>query len=245
MLKKDFIKLVLDDITVSGSIPISLSEAEIERLINKELPWLYQEWNQAFQETWTIMDPAAFQSKEFKAARAIQLPPCVLGIKEFREINDGGRLFGINDPLLGIDRLAAADYWLMPWSSGDTLVYRTIQYSYWDLLRGFSLRDISFQFNPNTHKIIVTGRTPNSPVLIKAYTKIPEENMYDDPLVQRWIIAKAKINVARVIGTFTANLIGGISINSDMWKSEGEAEIQELKDKIKSDNVCNWFLTTN
>ena len=79
---RDFIKLVLDDVTVSGSIPISLSEAEIERLINKELPWLYQEWNQAFQETWTIMSPAAFKTPEFKAARAIQLPPCVLGIKE-------------------------------------------------------------------------------------------------------------------------------------------------------------------
>ncbi len=245
MLKNDFIKFISDDLTASGAIPVSLNDNEISRIIDKELNWLYQEWNQSFEETWCVINQHMFQTPEFKAARSIQLPSCVLGIKEFREINDGGRLFGIADPLLSIDRITAADMYLSPWSSSDTVMYRTIQFSYWDLLRGYTLTNISYSFNPNTHKIVVTGRTPVRPVLIRAFTKIPEENMYDDPLVQRWIIAKCKISMARILGTFTVNLIGGVTVNADMWKTEGNEEIAELKDKIKSDNVPSWFLTCN
>jgi hypothetical protein len=245
MLKKDFIKFISDDLTASGSIPVSLNDNEIERIIDKELAWLYQEWNQAFMETWCIMDPSAFNTIEFKNSRIVQLPKCVLGIKEFREINDGGRLFGLADPLLSIDRVAAADFYLSPWSASDTLVHRSIQYSYWDLLRSYTLTHVSYTFNPNTHQLVVTGRTPKRPVIIRAFTKIPEENMYEDALVQRWIIAKCKVSMASILGTFTVNLIGGISINADMWRSEGTEELSELKEKIKGDNACNWFMTVN
>ena len=243
MLRKDFIQFISDDLTSSGSIPVSLNEKEISRIIDKELNWLWQEWNQAYEESWCVMHPAAFNTPEFKAARSIQLPKCVLGIKEFREINDGGRLFGINDPLLSIDRIQAADLYLSPWNSSDTVMNRTIQFSYWDLLRGYSLTHISFNFNPNTHKIVVTGRDPKRPVLIRAFTKIPEENMFDDPLVQRWIIAKCQINLARILGLFQTNLVGGVTINYDLFKSIGEAEITELKEKIKGDNANSWFIT--
>ena len=243
MTKQDFIKFISDDLTASGSIPVSLNYNEISRIIDKELNWLYQEWNQSFEETWAIMSPHMFKTEEFKAARSIQLPKCVLGIKEFREINDGGRLFGIADPLLSIDRITAADMYLSPWSASDTVLHRTVQFSYWDLLRGYSLTNISYSFNPNTHKIIVSGRTPSRPVLIRAYTKIPAENMFEDSLVQRWIIAKCKISMARILGTFTVNLIGGVTVNASMWKDEGNEEIVELKEKIKGDNAPSWFLT--
>lgn len=243
MLEKDFIQLVSDDITASGSIPVSLNENEIIRIAKKEAEWFYHEWNEAFEETWTIIHPNMFRTRDFLSARSIQLPECVLGIKEFREINDGGRLFGIADPAFSLDRVVAADMYLSPWSSSDTVTYRTIQYSYWDLLRSYILTDISFDFNPNTHKLKVTGRTPDRAVLIRAYTKIPLENLYNDPLFQRWVIAKCKISMGRILGTFTVNLIGGVTVNADMWKSEGQDELTDLKDKIKSDNVPCWFLT--
>lgn len=245
MTRNDFIKFISDDLTASGSIPVSLNDHEISRIIDKELNWLYQEWNQSSEQSWTIINPAAFRTEEFKAARSIQLPKCVLCIKEFREINDGGRLFGISDPLLSIDRITAADMYLSPWSSSDTVMYRTVQFSYWDLLRSYTLTDISYTFNPNTHRIVVTGRTPIKPVIIKAFVRIPEENMFEDPLVQRWIIAKCKISMARILGTFTVNLIGGVTVNANMWKEEGQDELTDLKEKIKGDNAPCWFLTTN
>lgn len=244
MLEKDFISLVADDLTASGSIPVSLNEKEIIRIAKKEAEWIYHEWNEAFEETWTIVRPHLFALNDFKSNRTIQLPSCVLGIKEFREINDGGRLFGIADPMFSIDRVMAADMYMSPWSSSDTITYRTIQFSYWDLLRSYTLTDISFEFNPNTHKLKITGRTPNKPVLIRAYTKIPIENLYDDPLFQRWVIAKCKISMGRILGTFTVNLVGGVSVNADMWKSEGQEELTELKEKMKTDNAPSWFLTS-
>ena len=48
-----------------------------------------------------------------------------------------------------------------------------------------------------------------------------------------------------ILGTFTLNLIGGVTVNADMWKSEGQEELSELKEKMKSDNACDWFISFN
>ena len=51
--------------------------------------------------------------------------------------------------------------------------------------------------------------------------------------------------MGRILGTFTLNLIGGVTVNADMWKSEGQEELTELKGKMKSDNACDWFISFN
>lgn len=244
MTRDEFIQFISDDLTASGSIPVSLNTKEIERIIDAEKEWVFREWRDSFEEKWTVLPPQTFKTQEFKASRTIQLPDCVLAIKEFREIKDGGRLFGISDPEFSMDRVMAADLWLSPFSS-DTITYRTIQWSFWDLTKSFQLNEIQYKFNVNTHRLNVLGRTPDSGVLIRCLCKIEDSRLFEDPIFRRWVIAKCKISMARILGTFTLNLIGGITVNADMWKSEGQEELTELKEKMKSDNACDWFISFN
>ena len=74
------------------------------------------------------MNPAAFQTKDFKSSRSIQLPECVWGINEFSEIKDGARFFGINDMDLTMDKVFGSDLFLSPFSS-DIIATRTITWS--------------------------------------------------------------------------------------------------------------------
>lgn len=240
MTKQELIKLVTDDLTVSGSLKLNLNEDEISRIIDVEKNMVYRDWRDTVELKMAVMNPAVFRTKEFKKSRTIHLPECVWGIHDLREIKDGSRLFGLLDPDLSMDRIMASDLWLSPFSS-DTIATRTVSYSWFDLARSFTLYDISSRYNINTHRLYIYGHDPIAPVLIRAYVAIDDGDLYSDYYFQRWIIAKCKCQLHRVLKTFEYTTIGGVNITS-MYGDQGEKEIQEIKEYIKSQDQPDWFL---
>lgn len=240
MTKEELIQLISDDLTASGSIKLNLNTDEISRIIDVEKEMMHRDWRDTVELKYAVMNPQVFNTPEFKASRTIQLPDCVYGIDEFREIKDGGRLFGLNDPDLRLERVMASDLWLSPFSS-DVITSRTISYSWFDLSRSFTLTDIQFRFNINTHRINVIGHDPIAPVLIRAYVAIDDADLYDDYYAQRWFIAKCKCQLHRVLKTFEYNTIGGVSITS-MYGEQGQAELEKIQEYMKGQDTADWFL---
>jgi hypothetical protein len=241
MTKQELINQINDDITSSCSLPYSLPNNEVERIIDKEMKFLYREYRELLHDKIYIINKKYYQTDEWRNTRTFQLNNCTEGIKKVTEITGGNRVFGINDPDLSFDRLMASDLYLSPVSS-DQITYRTIQWSFWDLARAFNLIDINHDFNPNTHRLVITGRTPVQSLFVLALDHIPEEEAYEDTIVFEWMIAKAKISLARILGAFNYNLVGGVTINYEQWKTEGVEMINDLKEKIKGDDVPDWFL---
>ena len=241
MLKQELIEMVKGEITSSCSLPFSPPDKEIERIISKEMRFLYREYRTLLQDKIYIINKSYYCTPEWKATRTFQLNPCTEGIKQVKELTGGSRVFGINDPDLNFDRLMASDLYLTPLSS-DQITYRTIQWSFWDLARAFNLVDINHDFNPNTHRLIITGRTPIQSLFVLAMDHIPEEDAYEDTIVIEWITAKAKQSLARILGSFNYQLLGGVTINYDQWRNEANEELGILREKIKGDNPADWVL---
>lgn len=240
MTKEELIDLVENEITVSGQLKLSVNKNEISRIIDMEKRYVYRDWPFTTELKHAVMNPAAFRTPEFNASRTIQLPDCVWGIQEFCEIKDGMRLFGINDPDLRLERVMASDLWLSPFSS-DVITSRTISYSWFDLARSFTLTDIQFNFNFNTHRIKVIGHNPLSPVLIRAWVAIDEGNLYEDYYFQKLIIARCKMQLHRVLKTFEYTTIGNVSITSMLY-DQGKQELDEIKEYMKNNTQPDWFL---
>jgi len=240
MTKQEFISLVNGEITASCAIPFSLPSVEIERIINLEQKWMFREYRDAVQDAWYVLDKTYYNTTEWNNTRTFQLPECVMAVKYVYEMTSGQRVFGIHDPDLTFDRLMAADLYLTPLSS-DQITYRTIQWSFWDLAKQFNLRDINHHFSINTKRLIITGRDPTESLWVTTLNEIPLEDLYEDPLFLKWVIAKSKMQLARILGTFNYTLLGGIQINYADIRSEGKEELDELKEKIKSDSPPDWF----
>ena len=241
MTKNELISYVNGEITASCSIPFSVPDKEIERIIDIEQRYLYREYRDAVQDAWYVLDKSYYQTDEWDRTRTFQLPSCVMAIKMVYEMTSGQRVFGIHDPDLTFDRLMAADLYLTPLSS-DQITYRTIQWSFWDLAKQFNLRDIQHHFSINTHRLIITGRDPVESLWVTTLNEIPREDLYEDPVFIKWIIAKAKMQLSRIIGTFNYTLIGGIQINYADIRTEGQEELKELKEKIRTDSPADWFM---
>lgn len=241
MTKAELINIVQGELTASCALPYSPPDKEIDRIIELEMKWLYREYRELVTDRIYILDKRYYGSPEWKATRTYQLNKCTQGVKRVTEMTNGSRVFGINDPDLNFDRLMASDLYLTPLSS-DQITYRTIQWSFWDLARAYNLVDINHRFNPNTHRLVITGRTPVESLFILAMDEIPREDAYEDPIVEKWIIAKSKISLARIMGTFNYQLAGNVTINYEQWRSEGQEELAELKETVNDNNSPDWFL---
>ena len=241
MTKEELIDFVIDDLTVSGSLPISLKEGEIERIIEAEKKYVFREWRDTCELKYGIIPAEAFKTAEFKASRTLQLPDCVWGIDEFREIKDSARLFGINDPDLNFDRVMNSDLYLAGPFMSDVITSRTIGYSFFDLMKGFTLFDINFNFNLNTKRVKIIGHDPMNPVLLRVFVQIEDSALYDDYYFQRWIIARCKRQIHRVLKTFEYNAVGAVNITS-MYEDQGKSEMDEIKEEINKRQQPDWFL---
>ena len=244
MTKADLINEVKEELTASCSLPYSPPDKEINRIIDLEMRWLYREYRELVQDRIYVLNKTFFTTQEWRNTRTFQLPDCVESVKNVTEMTNGSRVFGINDPDLNFDRLMASDLYLTPLSS-DQITYRTIQWSFWDLARSFNLREINHDWNPNTHKLRITGRTPYESLFVLAMEHIPLENAYEDPIVIKWMIARSKMSLARIMGAFNYQLAGNVTINYEQWRTEGKEEWEELKEKIKGDDVADYFYMIN
>jgi hypothetical protein len=153
-------------------------------------------------------------------------------------------MFGIQDPDMKFDRIMAADMYLTPFST-DQIMYRTLQWNFWDLSRSFLLTDIQHDFNMNTKKLIITGRDPRNSLFALTTNVITEDKLYEDPIVIRWITAKAKISLSKILGLFDYTLLGNVKINFDRYATEGKEEFAEVMQEIRSQDTADWFLMCN
>lgn len=239
----ELIASVNSELSISCAIPIKLPEDRIKILIKDAKDWAYDNYQYAVEEKLIVVPSVLFTTTEFKATRAIKLPNEVISIYDFREMTGAG-IIGPNQGDFSQNRMMAADIYLNPFGS-DNLMYRTIMFSMYDLARTYMLETIAFAYNKNSKKLVVKGRTPPRNAAIHAYVKLADEDLFDDELFRRYVKAKAKMNLGRMLGTFNFTLIGGITINFAEIKAEGQEEMAEVKEQIAGEDTADFFAFYN
>jgi hypothetical protein len=169
------------------------------------------------------------------------MPECVVSVFEVKEITGAG-LLGNIDRDFSDNKLIASEIYLSPFT-GDNLVYRTAQYQFFDLTRAFFLEWIRYDYNRRTQKLKILGRDPKMDVFFNTYVKIPDDKLYEDYYFFRYVTAKSKIALGRMLMFFDYNLMGGIKINSADIKSEGEAEVEKIEQQIRDEDSPDYFST--
>lgn len=239
MTRAELIELVNNEITGSGSLPYSVPEREMERIIDQALNWFFVNYGPAVENQYYMIPKQWFTDPKFKKSRSVLLPDCVISVTEVKETQGAGRL-GTVDSDFYDNRLLAAELFLSPFASDD-LVLRAAQYSYWDLTQAFLLERISYDWNRNTKRLKIIGRNPKRDVYLSTYVKIEENRLYDDWFFQRYVTSQAKISLGRILGFFTFNLPGGVQVNADTIKEEGKEELENILKTIDEENSPDWF----
>jgi hypothetical protein len=136
------IQEVKDDISHSCALPYALNDQEIKRIIKRAKAYFYDNYQYAVEDKIFVLPSEMFVTPQFRATRQIQLPDCVIGVWDVREVGGAG-LVGTPDKDFGDAKLLGSELMLSPFI-GDNLVYRTVLYSFFDLAKAFLLETFAF-----------------------------------------------------------------------------------------------------
>lgn len=228
------------EVTVSSALSYQIPDAEYNRVIDMALRWFYINYKYAVETQRFIVDLSVFKSEKFRHTRALKMPDCVVSVYEVKEIKNTSKLGYFGADFSG-ERMIAQEIYLSPFNADD-VVLRTAYESYWDLSQAFFLERISYDYNHNTNKVTILGRDPGCKVCFTCYVKIPQEALFEDWTFQKYCCAQAKISLGRILGMFTYTLPGGVTINADTVKSEGQEELQKILEDISGEDTASWLM---
>lgn len=241
MTKNEFVQMIQRELDASFALPSQLQESEIERIIDQSATWFFENYRDAVETQYYIMKVTEFQKPEFMKTRTVMMPECVVSVFECKEVTGAG-LIGNIDKDFADNKLIASEIYLSPFT-GDSLVFRTAQYQFYDLTRAFFLEWIRYDYNRRTRKVKILGRDPAKDVFFNTYVRIPDDKLYEDYYFIRYVTSRAKIALGRMLGFFNYNLMGGITINAADIKAEGEAELLKIEEAIKGEDTADYFFT--
>lgn len=239
MTEAELIADIQDEITFSGALPYSLPEKELKRILNIDANYFYDNWRHAVDKSYILLPKELFRDADFKKHRKILMPDCVAFVHDLKEAK-GGSIFASIDRDFSEQKFIGAEVYLTPFM-GESIMYRTIMFSFLDLTRGLILDTIAFDYNKNTRCLGIVGRTPKVAAVAAVFNKIPLDKLYEDELYQRHVRAKAKVRLAQMLQTFDYQLPGDVSLNVENMVTHAKEEMAEVKAMIKGENTTDWM----
>jgi hypothetical protein len=153
----------------------------------------------------------------------------------------GASIFGSIDRDFSENKFVGSEIFLTPFI-GESIMYRTILFSFLDLTKGFVLDTFAYNYNRNTHDLIIMGRSPiANGMVLEVAKKIELEDLYNDELFQRYVRAKAKLRLGELLTSFDYNLPGGVKVNYTNLVTRAENELTQVMDMMKGENTADWM----
>jgi hypothetical protein len=239
MTEQELIKDINEEITFSGMLPYSLPDKEIKRQLEIATKYFWDNWRHAVEPRYLSIPNRIFKTKQFRQIRQIKLPDCVQFVTQVKTPT-GGSIFGTMDRDFSESKFIGSEVFLTPFI-GESIMYRTVIFSFLDLTRGLVLDTIAYDYNKNTKLLTIIGRTPQTDAIIKFYKTLEKDKLYEDEVFQRWIRAKCKVRLAHMLQTFKYTLPGNVSISYESITATAEAEMKEVQEMMKTENTTDWI----
>lgn len=241
MTKPELVLDIKNEITLAQALPYSIPDKEIERVIDIGARFFYDNWRHAVEPRYILLPTSLFSTAQFRASRTIRMPDCVQFVHEVKEAK-GGSMFSTIDKDFAENKFIGSEIFLTPFI-GESIMYRTVIFSFLDLTRNMILETIAFDYNKNTKMISITGHTPKDGVNVVAQVskKIEEQYLYEDEMFQRYVRAKAKVRLGELLTSFDFNLPGGVRPNYNTFVTKADAELQAVVDMMKGENTPDWI----
>jgi hypothetical protein len=243
--QEEFIAEVQQELSVACALPFTIPIKEIERIIKYSAEWFYKKYEDAVEERYYIIPKTMFSTEEFKINRTVTLPECVFSIYMLKKLKeDFGRSFSFDGTAdFGIERLFLSDS-VSIGQGTENMMYYTLNMYWLDVASHIINHTISFNYNRMSNKLFIGGETPDRDCVAMTYAKLPIEYLMQDEVFYRYVVAKCKVQLSRILGTFAFNLPGNITINYDLIRSEGQDELSAIIEEIKGEEGMDFFFTT-
>lgn len=229
---------IKQELTLAQALPYSIPDKEIERVIINAERFFYDNWRHAVEPRYLLIPNELLSSEKYNRTRTIRMPDCVQFVHDVKEPK-GASIFSTIDRDFSEQKFIGSEIFLTPFI-GESIMYRTIIFSFLDITKNFTLDTVAYDYNKNTKSITVKGRTPTK-MVVEVSKKIDEQYLYEDEMFQRYVRAKAKVRLGELLTSFDFNLPGGIRPNYNTFVTKADTEFQAVLDMMKGENTPDWI----
>ena len=128
--------------------------------------------------------------------------------------------------------------------STDNTMYYICTEAFLDISRQIFQNMISFRYNRLTNNLRFLGELPKSDVILDVLVRVPDCDLYNDDLFRRYVIADCKVQLSRILGAFSYQLPGNITVNVEAIANEGSTEKEQILQELK-DMSGSWYIMTS
>lgn len=242
MTDQEFKQAVKDELTVACGVPLTVRDKELDRIIEWTEKWFHRNYEDAVESRYYGIPVTAFQTAEFRQRRTVPMPACVISVTGLKKLREDVALQSTFDGAeLSVERVLLNDI-TTTGEATENLMYYVMNLYWADTVSQVLNHTVSFNYNRNTRKLFIGGETPERDLVAVTDVTVPREALYEDELFYRYVVAVAKAQLARLLGTFNYQLPGGVTINYDLLREEGRDTVQAIKEEIKGNSSMDFFL---
>lgn len=247
---------LIDDTKMSlnmgGALPDILPETEIRRLITRDAQsWFYEFYDQAVIKSYHYIPYETLEREEFTKYSYVTVP-CEIQNVTWIYMTENRSLFslGVSAPDLSVNLGVSNQPYLSSATTaiGELGVYKVVIDGFADMLNQLTKNTLKFDYNSGSNQLniltnVSKGQYTNTKVslILETYDKIPAEHLYEMDLFKRYVRALASVQTGKLLMRYDFNLPGGIKINSDSLLSDGNSELDKIKEQIKSMSSASSF----
>lgn len=264
----DFVESIQNEMSVNGSIPFTIPAEAIAQLTKNARTLFYKSYEDAHEEMFIAIPQKELHKKAFRHGvehmkeegdkkvlkdrrGTYMLPEGVISVVGVYSLDGWSGEAGWNTGLLGknsgdisLQRMVYQSVYDRTMAvSADNTMYYICTEAFLDMSRQIFQNMISFRYNRLTNNLRFLGELPKGDVILDVLVRVPGCDLYNDDLFRRYVIADCKIQLSRILGTFSYQMPGNVSINVESIANEGstekEAILQELKDMSGA-----WYIFT-
>jgi len=241
---EQLIDIVNADLTISGLFPRVLPDPEIYRIIKEHaLEYFYKNYQYATIKMYYYMNRGCLHTEQYTQFKYFVMPEEIESIVRIVKIDDPSLFhMGIQAPNLSINMGVTNQPFLTSFVTtvGDLAVYRSVISAFSDEINKMTKQTLKYRYNHIDKRLhILTAVDTN--LMFDVYVRIEQDALFDNQLFKDYVIGLSRVRLGEAIGRFNFNMPGNFQYNANDMITQGQAMVDKVQEKIKSETQSGWF----
>ena len=246
-----FINRVANEIKKSCVIPFSVPTERILEKIYQAAQWFWENVDEAAEERYYLIKNSDI-CKCDKLNRTIQLPPQIIGIFGCHKLQEDLRYGTMGD--FSIERMLMSSYSMfgragiigggMGLSGGTGYTLTDVMMGLYevDTFDQFLNPPLTYNYNKNSHKLVILGNLGHSDLLIQAWKRVRIQDLYNNYYFFRLCVCFCKQDLADILGVWEFKFPGGVTINVERFQATADDEITKIEEWAENNRATDFFM---
>lgn len=250
-----FIVRVQNEVTGSCALPIAVPADRIPEYIIQSAQWFWLNDDNCVEERGYVI-PNDIICKCNAINKLLQLPHQIQAVHGCYKIQKNLKYGAMGD--FSLERMLLTSYSMF---GGVGTIANGFNGT--TGMAGFSLSDVvtslyevdtfnqvlnaplSYNYNCNSHKLVLLGDLKNSDLLINCWQRCRIQDLYNYYYFYRYVVCLVKRNLSQIYGTFEFKYPGGVTINYSTFADTAESELEKIEEWVKDQHAVDYFFQPN